>query len=365
MKLAVVHDRLVDRGVRERVAASMYRLYPDAAVYAGALDRSSTVESLRDVRVEVSARPPRIGAVDAVVACGTSYAHRARTGAGACRVAYVLDDAEGEPTNPFRRLAVRIGRNRAHRGIDAAHVLLAASRSAAKAVKAYTDRDAHVIHPPVDIEAFRIAPTTRNVYALVGPLDHGRRADVVIRTFSALGRRLLVIGDGPARPALEALAGPSVGFLGSVEDERLADVYSVCRGVIVMSGEGYPLAAVEANAAGRPAIAVRGADTEDAVVHGVTGVLFEPATPGALTAAIEEAERHVFDPVVVRAHAETFAEPRFHERLRHLIERSVRSCLTCARARRRASRTEPLFLPVEKPATAARRRSGAASRIVP
>jgi len=356
VRVALVHDRLVDRGAPERVAASLCRLYADAHVYAGAYDPRS---GLADVNV--AGRPPRIDGVDAIIMCGTGYAHRARSAAGTCRVAYVLDGHEAESTHPLRGLAARIGSKRAQRGIASAHVLLAASRTAADRLKRDTGRDALVVHPPIDAAAFHLGPATRNAYVLVGPLEHRRRADVAVRVFSALGRRLYVVGDGPARPALEALAGPSVAFVG---DAKLAELYAMCAGVIVTSGEGHPLEAIEANAAGRPAIAVRGSGTEGAVVHGVTGVLFEPAAPAALTGALEEAERRVFDPVALRAHAETFDEPQFNERFRQLVERSVRSCLTCARARRRTSHVEPMFLPVEKPATAAPRRSGGASRIV-
>jgi glycosyltransferase involved in cell wall biosynthesis len=350
--LAFVHERLVARGARERVAATLAALYPSAPVLARAFEPASTFEDLRRANVTTTRSAARVRGVDVVVTVGDRLAHRTRLDRGVCHVAYVLPARHHDDGRWLRAVA--------RRGVEDAHLVVAGSRADADAVKRATGRDAAVLHPGVNLDAFHIAPTTGDYFMLVGPLASARRSALAVAAFSAAGWRLVIVGDGPARRELERRAGRSVEFRGVVDDATLAALYGRCRGVIVTSGAGHPLAALEANASGRPAVALRGPGTEDAVVDGVTGILFDAAAPGALAFAVEEATRRPFAPAALRAHAERFAYAAFHERFRVLVDRS---CLVCARVRR--GRRPPTLVSVENPETAARPRSGVPARVVP
>jgi glycosyltransferase involved in cell wall biosynthesis len=64
--------------------------------------------------------------------------------------------------------------------------------------------------------------------------------------------RLLIVGDGPARAALERrAAGSRSEFLGSLSDADLRAVMSRARAVILAGEEDYGLVPLEANASGR------------------------------------------------------------------------------------------------------------------
>ena len=118
-----------------------------------------------------------------------------------------------------------------------------------------------------------------------------------IEAFRALGRRLLVVGEGPGRARLAARAPANVEFIGRVPDAVLAELYARCRALVFTAEEDFGIVPVEAQAAGRPVIAYgRGGACESvlprngAAVNGATGIWFEPQTPAALAAAVRRFE---------------------------------------------------------------------------
>lgn len=102
--------------------------------------------------------------------------------------------------------------------------------------------------------------------------------------------RLLLIGDGPHRPRLEALAGTlgisqQVTFLGVRRD--MADVYAAIDVLVLPShDEGFPMTILEAMAAGRPVVATAVGQIPRMVVDHGTGRLVAPCAPEALAEAL-------------------------------------------------------------------------------
>ena len=92
---------------------------------------------------------------------------------------------------------------------------------------------------------------------VAGRLEPYKRVDRVIAAFERLAPagRLVVVGDGPDRDRLEALAGPRVRFLGRVDDADLARWLRTARGVVSLSAhEAFGLVAAEGVAAGARAV---------------------------------------------------------------------------------------------------------------
>ena len=88
---------------------------------------------------------------------------------------------------------------------------------------------------------------------------------------------------------------------------------------MVPNVEEFGIAAVEAQAAGRPVVGVDRGGLRETVVPGETGVLVPPDDVGALATALRE-DFTAFDPAAIRAHAEGFARPVFQEKMRALVE---------------------------------------------
>jgi glycosyltransferase involved in cell wall biosynthesis len=146
---------------------------------------------------------------------------------------------------------------------------------------------------------------------------------------------LVVVGDGPERKRLEALAGPTVEFLGWVDNDTLRDCYRGCRALLYPGEEDFGITAVEAQACGRPVIALgRGGaletvygGTSGAVVGGRTGLFFEEASAEGLAAAMIESDSMRFSPADCRDRAERFSRDRFRRAMESEIFEKVERLL--------------------------------------
>ncbi len=202
---------------------------------------------------------------------------------------------------------------------------IANSHEVAARIRRHYRRDAEVICPPVDVDRF--APNGRppeDFYLIVSRLVAYKRIDLAIEAANRLGRRLLIVGEGPQRGRLKAIAGDTVQFLGRRTDEEIANLYARCRAFLFTGMEDFGIAPVEAQAAGRPVIAFGRGGATETVVHGGTGVLFEEQNVESLIQAMLDLEGMHFDPALCRRNAERFDRREFCLRLRETIEHQVR-----------------------------------------
>jgi glycosyltransferase involved in cell wall biosynthesis len=190
-------------------------------------------------------------------------------------------------------------------------------------IQDYWDRDAVVIHPPVDVERFRPA-TPDNYMLVVAELVPHKRVDVALEASRRARVPITVVGGGPA---LETLARryPRAEFLGRVSDERLEDLYARALALIVPNVEEFGIAAVEAQAAGRPVIAIDAGGARETVVPGKTGILVPRDSADALTEALVSTDFHAFDSEKIRRHALRFSTARFKKRMSTHIGRLAES----------------------------------------
>jgi glycosyltransferase involved in cell wall biosynthesis len=148
------------------------------------------------------------------------------------------------------------------------------SRTTQARIKAYFGRDSHIIYPPVATERFKPQPVGDH-YLVLSELVSHKQIDVAVEAFNRLGLPLVIAGGGPDKRRLRQLAGPTVHFAGRVSDEEAARLLATSRALVVTTGEEFGIAAVEAQAAGRPVIARAAGGLLENVVDGVTGCLWE------------------------------------------------------------------------------------------
>ncbi len=181
-------------------------------------------------------------------------------------------------------------------------------------------RDAVVIYPPVPLEGFQPVANPRADYDLVvARLVPYKRVDLAIAACKRLGRRLLIVGEGPELPRLKALAGSQVEFLPHQPLARLQELVAHCRTLLFPWVEDFGLVPVEAQACGRPVIALNRGGTGETVLHGQTGIHIPEASVEALVEGLQQADRQEWDPQRIRAHALQFAPARFHAQMGSLL----------------------------------------------
>jgi glycosyltransferase involved in cell wall biosynthesis len=115
------------------------------------------------------------------------------------------------------------------------------------------------------------------------------------------------------------MAGPTVRFTGRIGDEEVAARLAACRALIVTATEEFGIAAVEAQAAGRPVIALREGGVRETLIEGVTGAFFDEPDPDALAAAVEGFDAGAVDPLACVRNAERFGTRRFAEAMTAVV----------------------------------------------
>jgi glycosyltransferase involved in cell wall biosynthesis len=181
-------------------------------------------------------------------------------------------------------------------------------------------REAEVIFPPVDTD--RIQPSgapSEDFYLVVSRLVRQKRVDLAVEACTRLGRRLVVVGDGPELPGLRALAGPTVSFVGALPDAEVFSLYARCRALLFSGLEDFGITPVEAQAAGRPVVAYGRGGTTETVISGVTGVLFEEQSPQSMADAMLSLEGMALDSAACRANALRFSAHRFREAISNAV----------------------------------------------
>jgi glycosyltransferase involved in cell wall biosynthesis len=347
-RVALVHDYLlVPRGA-ERTFAAIADCWPEAPVYTLLYDPETTRTLLPNRRIVASPLQPLgirqagfrrllplyplaverlpVGDYDVVVSSSSAFAHGVRPGSDAVHVCYCH--------SPFRYVwherdramqeTPRILRPIARRGVDALRrwdvraaarvdCFIANSQLTRRRINDYWGRDAVVIHPPVDVERF--APGTPDDYLLVvGEVLPHKRVDVALEAARRARMPIKVVGGGPALADF-ARRYPRAEFLGRVCDQRLAELYAGALALVVPNVEEFGIAAVEAQAAGRPVIGVDAGGTQETVIPGLTGVLVPPDGADSLAEVMMTADFAAFDPNQIRTHALEFSAARFKERI--------------------------------------------------
>ncbi|GAA3664854.1 glycosyltransferase [Microbacterium marinilacus] len=356
--VALAHDYLTQRGGAERVALSMGRAFPGAPLYTtlyepsqtfpefGALDvRPSSLNRLSPLRRSHRLALPllahdvdaiRVDA-DVLLVSSSGWAHGMRSSGR--KVVYCHAPARwlyqtqryasgGSMRGAATRAAVATlgyGLRRWDReAARSADRYLVNSTVIQRAVRDVYGIEAEVVPPPA---ACRPAgeedpdPTIEPGFLLVvARLLPYKNVDAVVRAAGLLGDvDVVVVGAGPDRDRLQSMAGPRVRFAGTVTDARLRWLYRHASALVAASYEDYGLAPLEAGAFGRPAIALRDGGFLDTVREGVSGVFFDTPEAEPIARAIERARATAWDAATIAAHADSFSEESFIDRLRTVV----------------------------------------------
>ena len=363
MRVAIVHDWLNQMGGAERVLEALVEMFPGAPVYTSMYWTEGMPRQYRgwDIRTTWMDHLPGIHGnpqpylllyplafgglelqdYDLVISNKSAFCLGVRTAPQTRHVCYCLTPTRfvwdfdtyvhREQVNGMARQLVKPFiswlKRWERRAADRVDAFVAISREVQARVQRLYDSQSAIIYPPVDTDRFMLASNghTQDYYLIVSRLIPYKRIDLAVRAFNQLGLPLWIAGDGRDRESLEAIAGPSVRFLGRVPDEELADLMAGCRAFVFPGLEDFGIAPVQAMAAGRPVIAFEGGGATDYVLEGVTGAFFREQTPEALTEAVRTFDATSVDPPVIRAHAQKFDTGVFKTQLWAFVQEALRA----------------------------------------
>ena len=356
MRVALVHDYLTQYGGAERVLDEFKLAFPDAPVFTSVLDlnrmpphyrgwdiRTSWLQRIpglrRDPRLLLPLLPAALESFDfdgfdVVLASSSGFCHGTLTGAQTCKITYCHSPARflwnypgyarRESLTPSVQALVRpmLRGLRQWDMVSASRTdyWIAVSGLIQRRITKYYRRESLVLPPPVDTSRFdATAGRDDGYYLMLMRLVGWKRPDIVVEACNRLGLRLVVAGDGREEAALRRLAGPTIEFVGRVDDRQMRGLYAGCTAFILPSEEDFGITALEAMASGKPVIAYAGGGALETVIPDVTGMLFDAQTPESLAAALERFEPGRFVAGTIRRHAERFDSVLFRRRLREIV----------------------------------------------
>ncbi|MBU1910185.1 MAG: glycosyltransferase, partial [Verrucomicrobia bacterium] len=102
------------------------------------------------------------------------------------------------------------------------------------------------------------------------------------------------------------------------------ELYRRCRCLVFPGEEDFGIVPVEAQACGRPVVALGRGGILESVQENVSGVFFREQTEAALLAAVEDGAARRWEPAAIRRLAERFAPPVFLDGM----DREIRRCVS-------------------------------------
>ncbi|MCG3210843.1 MAG: D-inositol-3-phosphate glycosyltransferase [Anaerolineae bacterium] len=364
MKLALAHDWLNQIGGAENVLEELVAMFPGAPVFTTIYGPAQMPPAYRqwDIRASWLNRAPAVhrhhqpylplypaavrsldlAGFDVILSNKSGFIHGLKHSAGQLHICYCLAPTRyvwtygeyarregfgrwlgaviGPVINRLRQWDYRAAQPTPPAGGQGVDHFIAISKDIQQRIKTYYKRESVIIYPPVNTGRFQpVDNPAGDYYLVVSRLIPYKRIDLAVQAFSRLNKRLIVVGDGRDRAQLESLAGPSVEFKGRLPWDEVVALMANCRAFLFPGFEDFGIAPVEAQAAGRPVIALAKGGALDTVLDGETGLFFHEQSVEALIDAITQFERFSFDPAAARANAERFSIGRFRRELGQFV----------------------------------------------
>ncbi len=361
MRVALIHDHLAQDGGAEKVLQVLTELFPQAVIYTLLYEKKNVEANFKNHKIETSIIQKLPFGVkhykwylrlmplaveffdlrefDLVISDTSSFAKGVITSPDIPHICYchtptryLWSDThqyinELKYNKFFKKIiSLSLSRLRLWDLSAASRVdyFIANSKAVEKRILKYYKRESQVIYPPVETDRFYITDLkTQEEYFLAGcRLAPYKRIDLVIDTFLELkDKKLKIFGDGIDLKRLNKLAKGSknIEFVGRVNQEQLAKLYSHCLAYINPQEEDFGITAVEAMASGRPVIAFKKGGALETVIDEKTGLFFDKQSVSSLKKTILKFNNYHWSSSLIREKALRFNKENFIKQMKDFI----------------------------------------------
>jgi glycosyltransferase involved in cell wall biosynthesis len=367
-RVAIVHEWLVNYAGSERVLEQLLRGFPEAQVFSvvdfltdqerqtflgGRSTKTTFIQHLPGARTKfrnylplmpLAVEQHDLSDFDIVISSSHAVAKGVLTGPDTLHISYVHSPiryawdlqhqylAESGLTSGVKSWVakgllhyMRLWDARTASGVD--HFVANSEFIARRISKVYR-RDARVIYPPVDTQAFTLQAQKKPFYVTASRMVPYKRVPLIVEAFAGMpDRKLVVVGDGPDLARCKAIAAPNVDLVGYQSNEVLRGYLRDASAFVFAAEEDFGITLVEAQACGTPVIALgKGGALE--TVRDVdsapkpTGVLFGEQTVEDIQQAVLrfEERRDAITAQACRSNAERFSNERFAREIANYVE---------------------------------------------
>ena len=179
--------------------------------------------------------------------------------------------------------------------IDKVDHLVCNSENTKKRLKRFLNKEARVIHPPIDTSKF-FYNENRDFWLSVNRLLPPKRVEKQISAFKKMPKEKLIIVGSYEQSRnflkytsyLKKIKPKNVEIRSWITQEELIQIYSNCKGFIATAmDEDFGMTPVEAMASGKPVIAANEGGYKETVVDGKTGKILKEVNPEAIIKAVK------------------------------------------------------------------------------
>ncbi len=360
MKIAIVQDYLCSVGGSERIFQYICEEYTEADVYTLAYNKDETFPYFTERKINTTwlnyfVRSTRgfrllfpvgilvmkmldLSKYDLVITSSATIAKYVKTSKGAhvC-YCYIPTRAIWDADTYFNKgllksvfkLFLPILKIIDYKSAQNVFKFIAISNMTKRIIKETYDRDSEVINCPIDLSRFKAQDNVKESYLIVSRLEAWKKLDYAIEAFNEMDLPLRIVGTGPEEESLKEKANSNITFVGSVDDEQLANEYAKAKSVIFTPYIEYGLIPLEANASGAPVISYGYGGIEETMVSlemaeksdkKPTAVFFYEQTAQALIGAVKKFEKTQFNQQDLIEHANLWSIPAFKQKLRTYVD---------------------------------------------
>ncbi|KRE51271.1 glycosyltransferase [Paenibacillus sp. Soil522] len=359
MKIAIVHDYLIQMGGAERVVGVLHDMFPEAPILTTAVDSVRLFDSLRDAEIRTSwmqqvpgittrykqmlplypiaIRDLDLTGFDVVISSSSAFAKGIQIPKNTFHLCYCHNPMRFAWDFEHYMQGIDITYTmktmlRAYTGYlkrwdrkssTRVHRFVANSSVVKGRIQRYYNRDAQIIFPPVDTSRFTPASETEDYYLIVSRLVSYKRIDLAVEAFNKLGIPLYIVGEGPDSARLHSMANSNVKFLGRLNDKEVSSLMARCKALVMPGEEDFGITPIEANASGRPVIAFRAGGALDTIKPHINGLFFNRQKPDDLVASVREAEAFEWKPDKIAASAKRYDTSAFQAKLSNYLYKSI------------------------------------------
>jgi len=360
MKVAIVHDWLVQYGGAERVVEDILSIYPDATIFTLVYDRKRMPARFRNYHIVTTYMQkwpfstklyknfltfmPKafesldLRGYDLVISSCSSCSKGIITPVGAPHICYCH--------TPTRYIWDMYYEYRSHAGwlkrklmpgmvhsmrlwdkaaADRVDYFVSNSDFIKQRIKKFYHRDAVTIYPGTRLNPKPALEQPDDYYLVVSRFVYYKRIDLAVEACTKLGKKLVIIGSGDEAANLKKLAGSTIEFKGSLSDDEVQETFLHAKAFLFPGEEDFGLTPVEAESAGVPVLAYGKGGALETVQDGKTGLFFKEQTVESVMDCISRFETNgvAYSRKAIQEYSKAFSQDVFRTQFKAYVDQCL------------------------------------------
>jgi len=371
MKVAIIHDWLIKQRGGEKVLEHLLNLYPEADLYTLFYRKQHLSEKFKSRRIHgslIQGLPYvekyyqfllplfplltwllsfQLKNYDLIVSSSHCTAKAVKGGKETLHLSYChtpmryawkfqKEYFKGRLYGPLANLILGWLKKWDAKTASRVDFFCANSKEVQERIKKFYHREAHVIHPPLDLSSAQECNESREYFLVVSALVPYKRIDLAVDACNKLGLPLKIIGTGPCLKDLKKKAGKTIEFLGWVDEASLKTHYKRAIAFLFPGLEDFGITPLEAQAQGTPVIAYgKGGAVETVIPYKnnpqdfYSGIFFYEQTTEALIEAVKQCQKLTFHRKSIINYTSKFRAERFESEFRDWAHKKIQGFQEC------------------------------------